>query len=84
MPKSSLGSLFPSEFELDVYRENFTEAAERLGRNGLYYPIRNETIVNTDVYYDYGTPTNISYILIENPKQSLLNRFGWNVEYPDK
>lgn len=84
MSKSSLGSLFPNEFELDVYRENFTEAAERLGRNGLYYPIKNETVINTDVYYEFGTPTNISYLLIENPKQSLLNRFGWNVEYPDK
>lgn len=84
MLKSSLGTLFPNESELDIYRSNFTEAAERLGRNGLYYPVTSEEVLNTDVYYEYGTPTNISYILIENPKMSLLNRFGWNVEYPDK
>ena len=80
MQKSSLGVLFPNEQELDIYRANFTEAAERLGRNGLYYPVIKEEVVNTDVYYEYGTPTNISYFLVENPKVSLLNRFGWNVE----
>lgn len=84
MSKSSLGSLFPSVDELDVYRSNFTEAAERLGRNGLYYPVINEEVVHTDVYYEYGTPTNISYFLIENPKVSLLNRLGWNVERNDR
>lgn len=83
MQKSSLGTLFPNVDELDIYRSNFTEAAERLGRNGLYHPVIKEEVVNTDVYYTYGTPTNISYFLIENPKKSLLNRFGWNVEYPD-
>lgn len=84
MSKSSLGSLFPSEAELDIYRSNFTEASERLGRNGLYYPVKKETVINTDVFYEYGTPTNISYFLVENPNKSMLNRFGWNVEYPDK
>lgn len=84
MKKSSLGTLFPSEKELDIYRTNFTEAAEMLGRNGLYYPVIKETVLNTDTYYEYGTPTLISYFLIENPKKSMLNRFGWNVEYPDK
>lgn len=84
MGKSSLGTLFPNELELDIYRSNFTEAAKMLGRNGLYYPVSKVTVINTDTYYEYGTPTNISYFLIENPKVSLLNRFGWNVEYPDK
>lgn len=83
MSKSSLGTLFPSTSELDIYRSNFAEASERLGRNGLYYPVVDEDVVNTDVYYKYGTPTNISYFLIENPRKSLLNRFGWNVEYGD-
>lgn len=84
MGKSNLGTLFPNELELDIYRSNFTEAAKMLGRNGLYYPVSKVTVINTDTYYEYGTPTNISYFLIENPKVSLLNRFGWNVEYPDK
>lgn len=84
MQKRSLGILFPEENELDVYRSNFTEASERLGRNGLYYPVISEEVVNTDVYYTYGTPTNISYFLIDNPKVSLLNKFGWNPESADK
>lgn len=82
--KSSLGTLFPPQSELDIYRSNFTEASERLGRNGLFYPVTKEEVINTDTFYEYGTPTNISYFLIENPKISLLNRFGWNVEYQDK
>lgn len=84
MPKEkSLGILFPNEEELDMYRNRFNEASTLLGRNGLYYPILKEEVINTDVYYTYNTPTNISYILVENPKISLLNRFGWNVEYGD-
>lgn len=83
MSKSSLGSLFPNQSELDIYRSNFTEAAEKLGRNGLYHPVKKVEVIGTDSFYEYGTPTNISYFLIENPKISLLNRFGWNVEYPD-
>lgn len=84
MSKRSLGTLFPNNNELDIYRSNFTEAAERLGRNGLYYPVIKEEVVNTDVYYEWGTPTNISYFLVENPKMSLLNRFGWNVESAER
>lgn len=84
MSKSSLGSLFPNTEELDIYRSNFNEASARLGRNGLFYPVKKETVINTDVFYEYGTPTNISYFLIENPKVALLNRFGWNTEYPNK
>ena len=80
---NSLGTLFPNQSELDVYRLNFNEASDRLGRKGLFYPVIKETPVNTDVYYEWGTPTLISYLLIENPKMSLLNRFGWNVEYND-
>ena len=83
MYQESLGSLFPSEDELDIYRSNFTEASDRLGRKGLYHPVVKEEVFQTDVYYEYGTPTRINYFLIENPKMSLLNRFGWNVEYPD-
>lgn len=81
--ENNLGTLFPNQEELDVYRLNFNEASDRLGRKGLYYPVIKEEVVNTDVYYEWGTPTLISYMLIENPKMSLLNRFGWNVEYSD-
>lgn len=84
MQKEGLGTLFPEINELDMYRNNFTEAAERLGRNGLYYEVKTNEVVGTDTYYTYNTPTRISYMLIENPKATLLNRFGWNVEYPDK
>ena len=48
MGKSSLGTLFPNELELDIYRSNFTEAAKMLGRNGLYYPVSKVTVINTD------------------------------------
>jgi hypothetical protein len=84
MTKNNLGTLLPNEEELETYRSNLNEATSMLGRNGLYYQVNKVTPIGTDTFYEYDTPTNISYFLIENPKKTLLNRFGWNVEYDKK
>lgn len=81
--KDNVGSLFPNIGELDMYRNNFVEASNMLGRQGKFYPVVKEEVINTDVYYNLGTPTDITYMLVERPKVSLLNKFGWNPERRD-
>ena len=82
--EENTGSLFPSRRELDRYRKNYNEASKVLGRSGKFYAVTKETAVGTDMFYEWGTPVDITYILVDNPKISLLNKYGWNVEKGDK
>lgn len=78
------GFLFPTFSEIDYYRENFLEGAEALGRTGnIYIPIDTK-IDLTDWEYDYDTPIPISYYLIDNPQQKLLQKYGWYTEDKSK
>lgn len=59
------------------------EGANLQGRSGLLYEVDTELQVNTDEYYTWKAPVNVSYYLIENPKKNLLLKYGWNVEASD-
>lgn len=74
------GSLFPDDFELDSYRGYLNEATQRLGRSGKFYQVLESKVIDTDTYYKWGTPVDVSYILDSRPKIKLLEKFGWNVE----
>lgn len=76
------GRLYPSEREIELYRERFVEGANQTGRTGLLYQVDwdNTENVGTDSYYQHLAPVEVSYYLIENPKLKQLQKLGWNVE----
>lgn len=78
--KKPRGKLYPSFREIELYRKRFIEGANLQGRSGFLYQVDTETQVNTDEYYTWKTPVEVSYYLIENPKKSLLLKYGWYVE----
>ena len=76
------GRLYPSEREIELYRERFVEGANQTGRTGLLYQVDwdNTENIGTDSYYQHLAPVEVSYYLIENPKLKQLQKLGWNVE----
>ena len=78
--RKTKGSLYPSEREIEYYRRNFVEGANQRGRTGLLYQVLNAQNIGTDSYYDYKAPVEVSYYLIENPKNKHLQKIGWNPE----
>lgn len=81
--KKPRGRLYPSFREIELYRKNFVEGANLQGRSGYLYQVNSESQVNTDEYYTWKTPVVVSYYLIENPKKSILQKYGWYVEDKD-
>lgn len=79
----SAGKLMPSFREIELYRKRFEEGANLQGRSGLLYQIDSEKQINTDEYYQYKAPVNVSYYLVENPKKSVLLKLGWFSEDTD-
>lgn len=80
--RKTRGSLYPSEREIEYYRRNFVEGANQRGRAGLLYQVDDEQTKNigTDSYYIHKKPVEVSYYLIENPRQKHLQKIGWNPE----
>ena len=78
--KKTRGKLYLSNREIELYRRNFVEGANLQGRSGLLYQVDTEHQVNTDEYYNWKSPVDISYYLVENPKKSVLQKYGWYVE----
>ena len=76
------GSLYPSEREIELYRDRFVEGANQVGRTGQLYQVDEENTVNvgTDSYYGHLAPVEVSYFLVENQTLKLLQRFWWNFE----
>lgn len=76
------GSLYPTDREIELYRDRFVEGANQIGRSGLLYQVDwdNTHNVGTDSYYMHLPPTEVSYYLIENPRLKHLQKIGWNVE----
>lgn len=77
------GKLFMSEREIEYFRGSFVEGAQMMGRSGKLYQVKSQKQVNTDTYYEYEEPVDVSYYLVENPKKGLLQRYGWYRENPD-
>lgn len=78
--KKPRGKLYPSFREIEMYRKNFVEGANLQGRTGYLYQVDTEAQKITDEYYTWKTPVEISYYLVENPKKSILLKYGWYVE----
>ena len=80
--KKTRGRLYPSEREIELYRERFVEGANLSGRTGLLYQVdeENSENVGTDSYYIHKKPVEVSYYLIENPRLKHLQKIGWNPE----
>lgn len=76
-------SLIPSFREIEMYRKNFVEGANLQGRSGNLYEVDTENQVNTDEYYTWKSPVIVSYYLVENPKKSILLKYGWFTEDKD-
>lgn len=74
------GKLYPSFREIEFYRKNFVEGANLQGRSGFLYQVDSVRIINTDEYYEWKSPIKVSYYLIENPKKSVLLKYGWYTE----
>ena len=68
MAKKVRGSLYPSFREIELYRKNFVEGANLQGRSGLLYEVQDIEQVNTDEYYIWKSPVNVSYYLLNNKK----------------
>ena len=81
--KKPRGTLYPSFREIEMYRKNFVEGANLQGRSGYLYEVDTETQVNTDEYYTWKSPVEISYYLVENPRKSTLLKYGWYTEDSD-
>lgn len=81
--KQPRGRLYPSFKELELYRKRFVEGANLQGRSGNLYEVQSVDINGTDEYYSWKSPVIVSYYLIENPKKSLLQKYGWYVENTD-
>ena len=81
--KKVRGSLFPSFRELELYRKNFVEGANLEGRIGNLYQVDKENQVDTDEYYVWKSPVEVSYYLINNPTKNILLKYGWYVESKD-
>lgn len=81
--KKVRGSLYPSFKEIELYRKNFVEGANLQGRSGLLYEVDSENQINTDEYYTWKTPVKVSYYLSNNPKKSVLLKYGWYSEDKD-
>lgn len=76
------GRLYPSEREIELYRSRFVEGANQRGRTGLLHQVDDAQTKNvgTDSYYVYKAPVEVSYYLIENPRNKHLQKIGWNFE----
>ena len=83
MATNSHKSLIPSFREIEMYRKNFVEGANLQGRSGNLYEVDTENQVNTDEYYTWKSPVIVSYYLVENPKKSILLKYGWFTEDKD-
>jgi len=70
--KKPRGTLYPSFREIEMYRKNFVEGANLQGRSGYLYEVDNVTQINTDEYYTWKSPVEVSYYLVENPRKSVL------------
>jgi len=82
--KKPRGKLYPSFREIEMYRKNFVEGANLQGRSGFLYQVDTESQVNTDEYYNWKSPVEVSYYLVENPNKSILLKYGWYVEDKEK
>ena len=80
---SSLGKLMPSFKEIDLMRKVFEEGANLQGRSGLLYQVDESKQFNTDEEYKYKAPVRVSYYLSQNPKKSVLMKYGWYTEDAD-
>ena len=74
MAKKVRGSLYPSFREIELYRKNFVEGANLQGRSGLLYEVQDIEQVNTDEYYIWKSPVNVSYYLINHIKLMSLDQ----------
>lgn len=84
MPKKKTrGKLYPSDREIEYYRKRFVEGAQLEGRTGLLHQVKSFKQVNTDTYYTYESPVQVSYYLTQNPKKSILLKLGWYSENSD-
>ena len=81
--KKVRGTLYPSFKELELYRKNFVEGANLQGRSGNLYQVDKVEQVNTDEYYTWKSPVIVSYYLMQNPKKSVLLKYGWYNEAAD-
>ena len=78
--KKPRGTLYPSFREIEMYRKNFVEGANLQGRSGYLYEVDTVSQINTDEYYTWKSPVEVSYYLVENPKKSILLKYGWYTE----
>lgn len=72
------GKLYPSEKEVELYRSFFVEGANQLGRIGYLHQVDTTKNINTDSYYTYLQPVEVSYYLVEKPKLKHLQKLGWD------
>lgn len=77
------GKLAPSFREIEMYRKNFVEGANLQGRIGNLYQVESSEQINTDEYYIWKSPVEVSYYLVDNPRKSILMRYGWYTEDKD-
>ena len=78
--KKDLGSLLPSDRELDYLRKQFVQSAKLQGRIGNFYQVITTEYKGTDQHYTYKEPVRVAYHLVENPSRRILLRYGWFTE----
>lgn len=80
--KKTKGKLYPSEREIELYRQRFVEGAQMLGRSGYLHQVdfSRSNNIGTDTEYYHLPEVPVSYYLIERPKLKQLQIFGWNPE----
>lgn len=81
--KKPRGKLYPSFKEIELYRKNFVEGANLQGRSGYLYEVDKTEIINTDEYYTWKSPVEVSYYLVETPTKTVLQKYGWYSEDRD-
>jgi len=74
---NNIGSLLPTEDELEFIREQFVEATGLHGRVAKLYQVDQEKWHNTDAEYIYKEPVEINYTLDANPEISTISKYGW-------
>lgn len=76
----SIGSLLPSQKELQYYRKQFIEGAKLQGYIGKLYRVKESIQNKLDTEYVYHKPIEVPYFLQAKPKISTLSKYGWFVE----
>lgn len=76
----SIGSLLPSNKELQYYRKQFIEAAQLQGYIGKLYRVKESIQNKLDTQYIYHRPIKVPYFLQDKPEISTLSKYGWFVE----